>query len=133
MHSADRRELSEAEAFEIALSDHPEYAGPLARGNLPHEIVDEHGNLMSPRLHLTMHAVVERQLAADDPKGVVAIASELDSLGFSAHDIRHEIASVLAEEMHTMLSGGQVFDEARYLAKLRAAVEAARRNGGPAR
>jgi hypothetical protein len=132
MNPEDRRALSEVEAYEIALSDHPEYVGPLAQGNLPDQVVDEHGNLMNPRLHLTMHAVVERQLAADDPKGVVAIASELDLLGFSAHDIRHEIARVLVEETYDMVQRKRVFDAARYLAKLRAAVEAARRDGGTA-
>ncbi len=128
MENRPKRDLTDDEAFEIALADHPEYAGPLARGRLPGEIVDEHGNRMSPRAHLAMHAVVERQLAADDPKGVVAIARELESLGFSPHDVRHEIAAVVAEDLYDIAKRRRAFDAAGCLRKLRAAVDAARRD-----
>lgn len=39
---------------------------------------------MSPRLHLTMHPIVERQLASDRPRGVAEIERKLLALGRSA-------------------------------------------------
>ena len=81
---------------------------------------------LSPRAHLHIHAVVERQLAADEPNGVVAIAHELEQLGVSRHDVRHEIGAVLAEHMWYMTKEGCPFDEGRYLAELREIVESHR-------
>jgi hypothetical protein len=121
-----KRELSEDAALEIALRDHPEYRKAWEKGELPDEIVGEDGEPMSPQLHLDMHVVVERQLAADDPKGVVAIAGELEQLGLSAHDVRHEIACALASQMWSMLNEGRVFDEKQYLAELREIVDSHR-------
>jgi hypothetical protein len=69
---------------------------------------------------------VERQLAADEPKGVVAIVHELERLGVSEHDVRHEIGSVIAEHMWYMTKEGCPFDDGRYLAELRAIVESHR-------
>ena len=71
MSRKKRKKLSEDAAWEIALKEHPEWR----KDALPEEIIGEDGEPMSPRLHLQMHAVVERQLATDDPKGVVAIAA----------------------------------------------------------
>lgn len=72
--SRKRWKLSEDAAWEIAVKDHPEWRKAWQRGELPEEIVGEDGEPMNPHLHLQMHAVVERQLATDDPKGAVAIA-----------------------------------------------------------
>ena len=93
---------------------------------LPDEIIGKNGEPMNPRMHLSMHVIVEGQLASDEPQGVVAIARELEQLGFSRHDIRHEIGRVLAEDMWHILKEKRVFDKARYLADLRKAVESHR-------
>ena len=124
--SEKKRTLTEDAAFEIALKAHPEWRTAWLKGELPDEIVGENGEPMSPRLHLQMHAVAERQLAADDPKGVVAIASQLEELGFSQHDIRHEIGCVVANHMWYMMKEGCTFDEKRYLAELQRIVESHR-------
>jgi len=70
--------------------------------------------------------MVERQLAADDPKGMVAIASELARLGVSRHDVRHAIGAVAAKQMWHMMNSSSTFDERRYLAELRKIVESYR-------
>ena len=124
--SRKQRKLSEDAAWEIALKDHPEWRKAWQKAELPEEIVGEDGEPVNPQLHLHMHAVVERQLAADDPKGVVAIAAELEKLGFSQHDIRHEIACVVANQMWYMTKERCVFDEKRYLMELRKTVESHR-------
>ena len=121
-----KREMSEDAALEIALRDHPEWRRAWERGDLPEEISGEDGQPMSPRAHLQIHAVVERQLAADEPKGVLAIAHELEQLGVSRHDVRHEIGAVITEHMWYIMKEGCPFDEDRYLAELRKIVESYR-------
>jgi hypothetical protein len=114
-----KRKLSEDAAFLIALRDHPEWRRAWQKNELPEEIVGEDGEPMSPRAHLQIHAIVERQLAADEPQGVAAIAHQLEKLGVSKHDVRHEIGSVLAEHIWYMEKEGCPFDDGRYLAELR--------------
>jgi len=118
--------LSEEAAWKTALRDHPDWRHAWERDELPDETIGENGEPMSPRVHLQIHAVVERQLAADDPKGVVAIAEELGQLGLSRHDVRHEIGRVITEHMWYMTKENCPFDEGRYLAELRAIVESHR-------
>ena len=117
-----KRKLTEDAALEIALRDHPEWRRAQDQGELPDEIVGEDGQPMSPRAHLHIHAVVERQLAADEPKGVAAVARELEQLGVSQHDVRHEIGAVMTEHIWYMTKEGCPFDEGRYLAELREVV-----------
>jgi hypothetical protein len=124
--AAKKRELSEDEAWEIAIRNHPAWRRAWDNDTLPDEIIGENGEPMNPRMHLSVHVIVEKQLAADEPQGVVAIARELEQLGFSPHDIRHEIGRVLAEHMWYILKEKRVFDAARYMADLRKAVESHR-------
>ncbi|HVW39403.1 MAG TPA: DUF1841 family protein [Pirellulales bacterium] len=120
------RQLSEDEAWEIALNDHPEYREGIEDGTLPEEMLDERGELMNPRLHLTLHTIVEKQLAADEPKGMAEIARELAAVGVSRHNIRHAIATPLVEQLWAMQAEGAQFDEVEYLAQLRDIVDSYR-------
>ena len=126
MTKREKPEVTEDAALEIALQDHPEWRRAWDQGKLPDEVVGEDGQPTSPRDHLHIHAVVERQLAADEPKGVVAVASELEQLGVSQHDVRHEIGAVIAKHMWYMTKEGCLFDEGRYLVELRKVVESRR-------
>jgi hypothetical protein len=76
-----RKQLSEEDALAIVLKDHPEWRKQWDDGTLPDEIIGEDGEPMSPRMHIMVHTIVERQLAADEPNGVVAVATELAQLG----------------------------------------------------
>ena len=120
------RQLTEEEAWEIALNDHPEYREGIEAGTLPEEILDEGGELMNPRLHLTLHTIVEKQIAADEPQGVAEIARQLAALGVSRHNIRHAIATPLVEQLWAMQTEGAEFDEADYLEQLRDVVDSYR-------
>jgi hypothetical protein len=121
-----KREITEDAALEIALRDHPEWRQAWESGELADEIIGKDGQPMSPRAHLHIHAVVERQLAADEPKGVRAIARKLRQLGVSRHDVRHQIGAVIAEHIWYMTKEGCPFDEGRYLAELRKIVDSHR-------
>ena len=121
-----KRKMTEDSALEIALRDHPEWRRAWENGELADEIIGDDGQPMSPRAHLQIHAVVERQIAVDEPKGIVGIARELEQLGLSRHDVRHEIGAVIAEHIWYMTKEGCPFDEDRYLAELRTVVESYR-------
>jgi hypothetical protein len=121
-----KTELTEDAAWEIALKYHPEWRRAAKRGKLPDQLIGPNDEPFNPRLHLTIHTIVERQLAADAPKGVVAVAQQLEQLGLSQHDIRHEIGRAVASQLWYLLQEKKVFDEARYLTELQAILEAHR-------
>jgi hypothetical protein len=118
--------LSDDAAWEIVLNDHPEYREDYEDDTLPEEIVGENGEPMSPRLHMMMHVIVEKQLAADDPPGVAQIARQLAAAGVSRHEIRHVIAGEVAEQLWLMQSKGVLFDAETYLSHLRDVVDSYR-------
>ena len=123
-----RKQLSEEDALAIVLKDHPEWRKQWEDGTLPDEIIGEDGEPMSPRMHIMVHTIVERQLATDEPNGVVALATELEQLGLSHHDICHTIGEAVASQMWYMNKEGCVFDEGRYMADLRKTVDLNRQN-----
>ena len=123
---ARETELSEDEAWEIALNDHPEYRQAYLDGTLPDEITENDGNVMNPRLHLAVHVIVERQIANDTPQGMRAIAQQLEELGVSRHEIRNSIALPLMEQMWGTTHKRHLFDEQSYLRELREVVESLR-------
>jgi hypothetical protein len=122
----NKKQLTEDEALSIALRDHPQWRQQWEDGTLPDEVVGKHGAPMSPCLHIMVHTIVERQLSADEPEGVVAIAQDLEELRVPRHDIRHEIGSAVANQLWYMEKEGCPFDERRYLADLEGIVEAHR-------
>ncbi|MEO2047639.1 MAG: DUF1841 family protein [Pirellulales bacterium] len=87
--------MSEEDALAIVLKDHPEWRKQWDDGTLPDEIIGEDGEPMSPKMHIMFHTIVERQLATDEPNGVVAVATKLEQLGLSHHDICHTIGEAV--------------------------------------
>ena len=122
-----KKQLSDDEALAIVLSDHPQWRKQWEDGTLPDELVGDNGEPMSPRMHIMVHTIVERQLSADEPHGVAAIARELEQLGVSRHDIRHEIGRAVTNQIWYMQKEGCEFDEGRYFADLNEIVEGHRR------
>lgn len=110
----------------LAVRSHPEWEAAWKNNTLPDEIIGPEGEPMSLRLHLTVHTIVERQLAADDPKGVAAIAKELQDLGLTPHQVRHAIGEAVAENLWWVTHKGKALDSDEYLAKLREIVAAYR-------
>lgn len=119
MSKKDRKELSEDEATQIVLKSHPQWRKQWENDKLPDELIGEDGEPMNPQMHIAVHVIVERQLAADEPKGVVAIAKQLEQLGMSRHDVCHTIGHAITGQIWSMQKEGRPFDAASYLAELR--------------
>jgi len=62
----------------------------------------------SPRAHAVVHAVVETQLAMDNPTTVRPTLTRLMSEGLDRHEAIHAIGSVLAEYMFQAISGSSI-------------------------
>ncbi len=119
MANKRRKKLSEDEAIRIVLKSHPQWRRQWERGTLPDEIVGEDGQPMSPRMHIAVHTIVERQLATDEPKGVAAISRELEQLGLSLHEVRHAVGQAVASQLWHISHEARTFDADSYLAELR--------------
>ena len=120
---SDDEKLTEDQAWEIAVRDHPDLRRALESDSLPEELVDDQGNAWSPRLHLTTHAIVERQIANDDPRGVATISKQLANAGVSHHEIRHIMGQAVSTQMWYMMQEGCPFDEERYMRDLHELLE----------
>ena len=101
-----------------SLQEHPEYYEVWDRlGELSDEelIQDE----VNPILHVTIHQIVENQLAAKELPVVHETLERLVRSGLSRHEAIHAIGSVLCEEIWEILCQERPFDEERYERGLR--------------
>jgi hypothetical protein len=73
----------------------------------PHELAP------NPRLHAILHAVIETQIASDDPPEARQTLLRLTGEGLTRHDAVHAMATVLTEFIFE-----QRWDEVEYVAKL---------------
>jgi hypothetical protein len=111
----DQEELSEDEAFELAWEMHPDLNRMRLKDTLPEEMVDGEGNVWSPRMHIDMHVIVERQLANNDPDGIADRAIKYEREGkLDSHEIRHMLAAAVSEQVWYMSKEGRPFSSERY-------------------
>ena len=74
----------------------------------------ERVNLPNVRLHASLHAVIENQLASGDPPQAVDTLERLVGEGLDRHDAVHAMGSVLSEVMyHAMKNPSQEVDPTR--------------------
>jgi hypothetical protein len=125
---AKREALTEDEALEVALNDHPQWIQQWKTNTLPKEIIGEDGEPMNPTLHIILHTIIERQLSADDPAGVADVARTLEQLGVSRHEVRHQIGGPLSQQLWAMQYERQAFDVSQYMDDLHQIVESRRRD-----
>jgi hypothetical protein len=92
----------------------------------PAKILDEH--LLNPhpgldekglRVHVLLHALIERQLDKKEPPEIVRALMRLRGRGESRHEAIHAIAAVMANEAFQMLRDKRPLDHTRYIEELR--------------
>jgi hypothetical protein len=82
--------------------------------NDPHPGLDEKGL----KVHVLLHALVERQLEKKEPPEIVHAYMRLQARGESRHEAIHAIAQVMAEEALHMLREKRPLDHSLYREKL---------------
>lgn len=76
------------------------------------------GEAASPRLHVTMHQIVARQILACDPPQTWQTVQRLAGLGYDWHAIMHMIAGLVAEDVHAALAAHRQPDPDGYARRL---------------
>ncbi|MBI2843614.1 MAG: DUF1841 family protein [Armatimonadetes bacterium] len=107
-----KSEEDEHEIVAAVWDEHPEYAewfGPDA-ANAASETEDG----VNPRMHVYMHAVVERQIASNNPHEARDALKRLMSEGLSRHEAIHRIAEIISRHLWEMLRSQKKMDVARY-------------------
>ncbi len=100
-----------------AMAEHSEYAHLWDRlDRLSDAEITADGT--NPILHVTMHAVVEKQIAGGDPPATGQTVTALERRGLLHHEAVHRVASVLVGEIWHVMHEKRPFDPARYAAKL---------------
>jgi hypothetical protein len=101
----------------LILAEHPELQQAVEDDE---DEITLHGNLMSPRLHISMHEIVAKQLWADDPPETWPTAQRLMALGYARHEILHMLGSVVSGEAWRTMQYKEPFDPDRFRAGLAA-------------
>lgn len=83
----------------------------------------------NPFLHVTMHDLVERQLAEGDPPEARAALARLLERGCDRHEALHEIMRLFARELAAMAEARGRFERDRYRAALDRLARGARGDG----
>jgi hypothetical protein len=83
--------MDEAERIELVLKFHRH-----AKERLP-----------SPRLHASLHVIVENQVALGDEIPVRRTIERLQAEGLNRHDAVHAVDSVLAKQVFDLMKGGR--------------------------
>jgi Domain of unknown function (DUF1841) len=85
-----------------------------------HEEVRVNGEPVNPRLHVTLHVAIARQLLADDPPETWQTVRRLAGLGYDWHNVMHLIMGPVAEDVHRAMTKKQPFDREDYARRLNA-------------
>jgi hypothetical protein len=116
--SADEAQLNDEEqGLLAAMRLHPEYYQLWDRlDELSSEELEQDGT--NPILHITMHQIIETQIAKDDPPETDETLNRLMAQGTTRHDAIHQIGAVFTEELYQVLKHQREFNSARYIKKL---------------
>lgn len=101
-----------------AMREHPEYSDLWGRlDELSDEEIERDG--VNPILHITIHSIIENQIADEDPEEVRQVVEALMRQGLSRHEAIHRVGRVLSDEIFHVLNEDRPFDEPGYIRKLR--------------
>jgi hypothetical protein len=74
---------------------------------------------VNPFLHVTIHSIVENQIAMNTPREVRTTLEKLEAKGESHHEAVHKIGTALIEEIFRTMKHNKPFDQKRYIQNLK--------------
>ena len=83
----------------------------------------------NPVLHITIHQIIENQIAANDPPETAKILQLLIQQGLSRHEAIHQIGTLLAKDIFEAAKSDQAFNKQHYVRRLRQLVRPQRKKG----
>ncbi len=113
-----REELEpEEELFARAMEAHPEFHPTFDLGEAAFDrpFVQE----VNPFLHISLHAMVETQVASRNPPEAAEALGALLDRGDDRHDAVHRLGGILAEILFAAVKEHRPIDEAEYLRRLK--------------
>ena len=109
----------EEKAIAAAMAEHKEYYDTWEMADNLADYEYDPETEVNPFFHITMHTIVENQIAMNTPKEVAMTLEKLMTKGESRHEAVHEIGAALSEEIFTMTKRKRPFDESRYAKSLK--------------
>jgi len=94
----------------VMLEHQDEYFNQFEMADLTHDHEYDVESEENPFLHITLHAVVERQLEAKDPIEVYQFYNSMRKKKYPRHDTIHLIAAILAPLMLQVMQERKEFD-----------------------
>jgi hypothetical protein len=86
------------------------------------EIMGPDGTPISPRLHLTLHGIVEKQYDSGDPPVVEEIVNRLMADNWPRHEAVHLVCAANIDELFLLLDDQDNFNTERFTLRVRTLV-----------
>jgi hypothetical protein len=113
--SGRRNELSEKDNnLALVVMDHQEYSDHFENTDLLDGREYDAGMQFNPFLHISMHQMVEDQLAAEAPIETTLFCEAMEEKGLSRHDAVHFVIMILLRVLYASAANRQSFDSTRY-------------------
>ena len=103
----------------VMLEHQDEYFNQFEMADLTHDHEYDVDSEENPFLHITLHAIVERQLEAKDPIEVCQFYNSMRKKKYPRHDTIHLIAAILAPLMLQVMQERKEFDLDMYKSLLK--------------
>ncbi len=108
----EKKNLSKQDAlFLQAMEEHKEYWNLWESGNV-YEVLNYKNE--DPFFHITIHALVQKQIDEKEPPEVEKAYKHLLKKGATPHQATHSIGIILADEILQMMKEKTPFNEERY-------------------
>lgn len=109
----------EARLIGKIMLEHKEYHNTWEFADILEEVEYDPNTEVNPFMHITVHTIIENQLARDEPKGIRKIFKEMMTQEKDRHQVIHRIGAALTEEMWEMMKERRPFDETNYFKSLK--------------
>lgn len=110
------------------MSEHPEFHNTWEFADVLNDVDYDLQSEVNPYFHVTIHSMVERQLAQNEPNEVRELYEALLSRRMKRHTIIHRLGDILFTEIYHCLKAKRPFNNRRYIQKLKRLISNVRKD-----